>query len=388
MPACRGDTVHLNEKEEGMKEIKILHTADLHMDSAFEGLSAGKAAIRRGEQRGLLSRIAELARREQADLVLMAGDLLDSDCTYYETGEELAKCLGQIDAPVFIAPGNHDYYSARSPYAQLKLPQNVHVFSSGEIACVELPELDARVFGAAFTDTRSEGLLSGFHADREEGVLNILCMHGEVGARESVYNAITERELAQSGMDYAALGHIHKASGLKKAGETWYSWPGCPEGRGFDETGEKTVNLITLSRERCELKTASVAGRKYETLKVDITGSDPLLAIHTQLPDETIADIYRIILTGEAEESPKLGALENSLADMFFELQLRDQTRLRKSVWEGAGENTLRGLFLMKLREKYDRARDGAQRATIEQAARWGLAALDNMEEVKKHEDQ
>ena len=70
-----------------MSKLRILHSADLHLDSPFEGLSAGKAAIRRGEQRELLSALATLARRERADLVLLAGDLLDSDNTYYETGE-------------------------------------------------------------------------------------------------------------------------------------------------------------------------------------------------------------------------------------------------------------------------------------------------------------
>lgn len=370
-----------------MKEIKILHTADLHMDSAFEGLSAGKAALRRGEQRGLLARLAELARTERADLVLLAGDLLDSDSAYCETGEELARSLGQIDAPVFISPGNHDYYSKKSPYAALELPENVRIFSKSEIECAELPELGARVYGAAFTDKYSGALLKGFHAGRREGTWNILCIHGEVGARESRYNPISEEELAASGVDYAALGHIHKASGLRKAGETWYSWPGCPEGRGFDETGEKTVNLVTLSDGGCRLETASVAGRRYEALRVDVTGMDPLLAIHTRLPDDTASDIYRIILTGETESGLSTAQLYNSLADMFFELQLRDETRLRRSVWDCAGEDTLRGLFLMKLRAKYDAARDDRQRAAIEQAARWGLAALDNREEAVKHDN-
>lgn len=69
-----------------MKKLKILHAADLHLDSPFEGLGAGKAAIRRKEQRELLNRLAELAVSEQVDVVLLAGDLLDSGNTYYETG--------------------------------------------------------------------------------------------------------------------------------------------------------------------------------------------------------------------------------------------------------------------------------------------------------------
>ena len=119
-----------------------------------------------------------------------------------------------------------------------------------------------------------------------------------------------------------------------------------------------------------------------------MTGSDPLLAVHTQLTDETVRDIYRIILSGEVDSAPDLNKLRHNLEEFFFELQLRDNTRLRQSVWEKAGEDTLRGLFLMKLRDKYDRARSDAERSRIEQAARWGLAALDNREEVVRHEDQ
>ena len=381
MPESRGDKAY-------MSKLKILHSADLHLDSPFEGLTAGKAAIRRGEQRQLLSALSGLARDEKADIVLLSGDLLDSGNTYRETGDELVRCLGQIDAPVFISPGNHDYYSAQCPYARLKLPENVHIFTRPEIELVELPKLGVRVYGAAFTDKYSGSLLRGFKAERQEGVLNLLCIHGELGSGDSSYNPITEQELRDSGMDYVALGHIHKASGLQRAGASWYSWPGCPEGRGFDETGEKTVNLLELGDGECSLETRSIAQRRYELLKVDVTGSDALLAVHTQLPDETVRDIYRIILTGETEQSPDLKQLEAALSQMFFQLQLRDETRLRRSVWERSGDDTLRGLFLEKLKKRYDAAKTETERIAIEQAARWGLAALDNGEEVAKHEDQ
>ncbi len=371
-----------------MRGLRILHTADLHMDSPFEGLGAAKATVRRREQRDLLGRIAALAAEERADVVLFSGDLLDSENTFYETGEELIRALRQIRVPVFIAPGNHDYYSERSPYARLKLPENIHIFSENEIRCVDLPGLGMRVYGAAFTEDQSAPLLRGFRAERTEGVYNLLCLHGEVGVRDSKYNPISVEELAQSDLDYAALGHVHKSGGLLRAGKTWYSWPGCPEGRGFDETGEKTVNLIELDGEKCTLRTLSVASRRYETMEVDVSGVEPLLAIHTLLPDETVRDVYRIILTGETDAPPDLGKLRENLSEFFFELQLRDETRLRQSVWERAGDDSLRGLFLLKLRERYDAAKSEEERVHVEQAARWGLAAIDNREEVVRHDDQ
>ncbi len=368
--------------------IKLLHAADLHLDSPFEALPAGKAAIRRAEQRQLLGALVRLARDEEVDLVLLSGDLLDSNCSYYETGEELLRCLRALAVPVFLAPGNHDPYTLSSPYARLRLPENAHVFTSGAIESVLLPELNARVYGAAFLSSSSPALLEGFRAAEEEGVWKLLCLHGELGRADSLYDPITEEQLAASGLSYAALGHIHTASGLRKAGDTWYSWPGCPEGRGFDECGEKTVNLVTLDDEGgCELKTASIAARHYRELRVDVSEADPLLTIVTQLPDDTVKDIYRITLTGETESAPDLRRLYENLSEMFFELRLRDETRLRQDIWECAGEDSLRGIFLKKLRERFEAAESESERARIEQAARWGLAALNNAEEVVRHED-
>ncbi len=368
--------------------LKILHAADLHLDSPFEALPAGKAAIRRAEQRRLLAALADLAAGEDVDLVLLSGDLLDSSSSYFETGEELVRCLRRIGVPVFIAPGNHDPYIPGSPYVRLRMPENVHVFTESTLSSAFLPELNTRVYGAAFTGKSSPALLRDFHAAEEPGVWKLLCLHGELGNAQSRYDPITEEELSQSGLSYAALGHIHKASGLKKAGTTWYSWPGCPEGRGFDECGEKTVNLLTLDDAGgCELKTASIASRRYEVMSVDISGADPLLSIITQLPDDTVKDVYRIVLTGETDAAPDLAKLYANLSEMFFELQLRDDTRLQRDIWENAGEDSLRGIFLRKLRAAYDAAPAGAEKQQIEQAARWGLAALNNAEEVVQHED-
>ena len=86
-----------------MKPIRILHTSDFHMDSPFESLSEGKGAIRRAELRQLPQKRARLAAAEQVNLVLLCGDLLDSDSAFKETGEELINSLRMISVPVFIS---------------------------------------------------------------------------------------------------------------------------------------------------------------------------------------------------------------------------------------------------------------------------------------------
>lgn len=368
-----------------MRHIRIIHAADFHLDSPFEGLSAAKAAVRRGEQRDLLAALVKLAADEEVDLMLLSGDLLDSETSYRETGEALIAALSEAPCPVFIAPGNHDYYNGRSVYARLKLPEQVRVFTKNSIHFYSVPGCDARVYGAAFTDRHSAPLLRGFQAERKAGIYNLLCMHGEVGNSASLYNPITVEDLAASGMDYVALGHIHQASGLLKSGSTWYSWPGCPEGRGFDETGEKTVNLVTLEGTSATLEARSIARRHYHSMVLDVSGKDPLLLIHTSLPEDPSEDIYRITLTGSTEHSPDLLRLHQNLDGMFFSLRLEDRTSPPADIWESAGTDTLRGLFLSKLRARYDAAQDDEQKMRIEQAVRWGLAALDNAEEVVVH---
>ena len=230
-----------------MRSVKILHSSDFRLDMPFEGLNTARAVARRGEQRLLLSALAELASGEAADLVLLSGNLLDSENTFYETAEDLFHHLGQIPCPVFISPGSQDYYSPRSPYAHVKIPDNVHVFHENELRFVSVPSANARVFGAAFTERHCRALLHGFHAQRRDGIYNLLCLHGTVGNASSHENPISTEDLAASGLDYAALGFTPSASGLLQSGSTWYSWPGCPEGRGFDETGEKGVLLAELS---------------------------------------------------------------------------------------------------------------------------------------------
>lgn len=94
-------------------------------------------------------------------------------------------------------------------------------------------------------------------------------------------------------------------------------------------------------------------------------------------------NIYEITVTGETDREPDLAALRRRLEPRVFALRLRDETRLRTDVWARAGEDSLRGVFLRMLRDRYDSARTDAEREQITRAARWGLAALDGREEAE-----
>ena len=121
------------------------------------------------------------------------------------------------------------------------------------------------------------------------------------------------------------------------------------------------------------------AWRRYERLEVDVTGQDPRRAVEAALPEDTARHLYRIVLTGETGEGgADAAAIQEALADRFYALEVRDQTRMAEDIWRRAEEDSLRGLFLRRLREQWTAAKTEEERERVTQAVRFGLAALDH----------
>ena len=193
------------------------------------------------------------------------------------------------------------------------------------------------------------------------------------------YAPISPEDMAQSSLTYLALGHIHQYSGLQKAGDTHWAYPGCPQGRGFDETGEKGVLLVDVDADSVSARFVPLARRRYEILSVDLTGAESALgAIEAALPLDTQDHIYRILLTGEGE-TPDLAALERALSSRFYGLTLRDHTRLPRDLWRRKEEDTLTGLFL---RELWPLCEQEPDNEVYQLAVRFGLAALEGGEDA------
>lgn len=358
--------------------MRILHAADLHLDSTFAALTAEKARQRRRESREILSALAETAQRERVDIVLLSGDLMDGERVFPETIELLKAALERMRCPVFIAPGNHDPYTPDSPYAKESWPDNVHIFRSESLTAVPLAELGCVVHGAAFTDRhRYTQALDGFSAPRD-GMTHLLCLHGAVNEPESVYGGITRRQIEDSGCAYLALGHIHQYSGVQMEGACVWVYPGCPEGRGFDETDDKGTVIAEVTAGRVDVRFVPLCRRRYRILRVDVTNAEPIAALERILPPTAAEDICRVIFTGETDIrgiDPR--ALEEDLAHRFFSLEVRDETRVTRDIWHGAGEDSLRGLFLGELRARYEASDTEEEKEHIIAAVRFGLAALD-----------
>ena len=350
--------------------MKILHSADWHLDSPLltNREDLGKCLL------SVPEKLAELVRQHNCDLVLLSGDLFDAHPSK-ETVKIVKSALARMEVPVFIAPGNHDYCATASPWLTEIFPANVHIFRENAMEAVEVEELDLTVYGAGYTAMDCPALLQNFRA-KDSGRYHVGVLHGDPMVLNSPYCPVTSEQVRQSGLDYLALGHIHR-QGSFRAGKTTCAWPGCPMGRGFDEQGQKGVYLVTLEDQVC-VDFISLEMPQFHELTVDVTG-DPVAALEAVLPAAGSGDYFRVTLTGEGDgvDIPSLQAVFSR----FSNLQFRDQTMPALDIWAGAGEDTLEGVYFRLLREAME-GRDERAKRLIKEAASISRKLMNGQEVV------
>ena len=355
--------------------IKIIHCADLHFDSPFTGLdSPKKAEIRREELRQAFGRIVRLAADEKADALLICGDLFDGASVSAHTLRYIKEKFAEIpQIPVFICAGNHDPKTTGSYYKIFDWGDNVHIFSE-QTEKIEFDGFD--IYGASFKSMdEPESKLSGFKVENSEKI-NIMAMHADIGGS---YNPITAQEIETSGLSYLALGHVHSYSGALAYGKTVAAYPGCPEGRGYDETGEKGVIKAIIDKNGTQLEFVPISKRIYHQVEVDVTGAANYEALCGRIlmaMKGKAEDLYKIVLTGEAEFPVQPAIILENL--QCFSAKIKDETHAHIDYDAMKDEYSLKGIFLKNiLADKND---ENAQ--LINQALGYGLAAISG-EKVK-----
>lgn len=352
--------------------IRILHTADWHIDAPLREFTDLQRRELRASLLEIPGAIAELCLRERCDLVLLSGDIFDGPCTR-EGYEAVYRALERMAVPVFVSPGSRDPYRAGSPWADEVWPENVYLFKYPEVSAFTIRELDCRIYGAAFTGSRSGPLLTDFRATCTERHA-LLVLHGDPTDPESPRNPVTAAQLRETGVDYAALGGVH-TPGRFEAGAGVCAWPGCPMGRGFSETGTKGV-LIAEVDETVYVRFLPLSGPRFFEYTVDAL-DDPVGAVASVLPAAGSRDYYRIHVTGQTRD----GSMDR-LASRFPawpNLTILDETTPLGDVWETAREDSLTGLFFRRLQDQAQTA-DPATTELLELAARIGRRILDGQE--------
>ena len=351
--------------------MKILHSADWHLDAPLSGRSDEEAQFLRRELRQIPDKVVQCAKREKCDIMLLAGDLFDGAYTK-ESYRAVYEALGEAGMPVFISPGNHDFCQPSSPYLTESWPENVYIFKHPVMEAVYVEALDCTVYGAGYDAMDCPALLEGFRANGE-GAWQLGVLHGDA-TTSSPYCPVSAQQVRMSGLHYLALGHIHKP-GSFRSGDALCAWPGCPMGHGYDESGIKGVIVLTLDSQ-CDAQFRPLDTPRFFDETLDV-GEDAAAALANLLPAVPTDDFYRVTLTGYAD-----GIDTHQLQKEFAyipHLVIRDKTVPETQLWSAVGEDSLEGMYFGLLREGLDTESERLQRC-IKLAARISRQILDGQE--------
>lgn len=376
--------------------IRIIHAADFHLGSPFSGLSESKSGIRKAEQQDTFMRIIDMCKEQRTHILLLAGDVFDAVRVSSEHNRFFIDALNSIpNTRVFIAPGNHDPYLYSSVYQSGEFGGHVHIFS-GEMTPVYCEDLDVVVWGAAFSSSRKYKSLwpEGFRVqDTDLGnaqSIHIVVMHGDIvsGMNEkSSYNPIRVSDIEYCGADYVALGHVHARSLIQHVGQTSYAYAGCPEGRGFDESGPRGVFIGEIKKGRVMLEPIDINSRNYYLTHVDVTGCDSQQTLYLRVKDYLLKTYgsdfdqhaYRVTLFGEIPEDfiVETSGLRAQLERDVFNVRVYDQTQVKIEMDRLRQEKSLRGAFVEHIARRIDQSDDEAEQEQYMRALSIGLKAFE-----------
>ena len=321
--------------------MRLIHCADLHLDSKMEAnLPASQARERKAELLGTFARLVAFARQQQADGVLICGDLFDTERVSAKTLRQVLDMMAKAaDVEFFWLRGNHD----------------------GNLLGGELPE-NVRIFEENWTCYRRGGVvIAGLEPENwetmyedlklPENTVNIVLLHGQVSTQPGE-DLIALPKLRGRNIDYLALGHLH--SYRKEALDDRGSWCycGCLEGRGFDECGQKGFVLLDIENGSVKTTFVPFASRQLHEVAVDIT--DCIRITHLQTAMEQAAAgigpdaMVKFTLTGTYTPETQMDRtyLTRYFGQKFYFVKIKDESRFRIDPGSYEHDISLKGEFI------------------------------------------
>jgi DNA repair protein SbcD/Mre11 len=392
--------------------LRIIHTADVHLGARHDDLGE-QASAQRERQFAAFAATVDLALAEKVDLVLIAGDLFDSNVQPRRSVERVAAQLKRLAGGkirTVIVPGTHDAYDRSSIYRAYDLkalsgstPDDDWVtILTPDLPRIHLPACDVVIHGPVFATKRaphSPLLDLDVASHKATATWQVGVLHGSVaipGKTERDDVVVTTEEIGASGLDYLALGHWHSAR-QGKAGGVSFAYSGAPEPVALNQDRAGRVLHVQLedtgSGRKVTLTERPVGKTRFEKLELDAAGVTTQPALIDSLKRKGDPDLVldaRIVGVRPDELDLHPEEIETALAPSFLKVRVRDQSS--PALTEGAlpSPDTIAGAFIRDLEARIaeleaapasDAGVDtAAEAAELRDALRLGRLLLDGHE--------
>lgn len=230
---------------------RFIHTADWQIGKQFGQFDKHEAAFLTDQRIATVAAIGELATRQRADAILVAGDVFDMQSVSSRTLHRLAKALESFSGPWVLLPGNHDAALAESVWQQwqrkVSLPGNVRL--ALEPGTVVLHDAGLAVLCAPLTQRHSrQDMTAAFgHWETDPGLVRVGLAHGSVEGilpeEIDTQNPIAADRPAQANLDYLGLGDWHGTLLVNPR----VAYSGAPETDLFRNNDSGNVLEVTIA---------------------------------------------------------------------------------------------------------------------------------------------
>jgi DNA repair exonuclease SbcCD nuclease subunit len=315
-------------------------------------LTKEQARERKKEIIRTFTRMVEYARKNDVRVILIAGDLFDTrnvSALARNTVRDMISTNPDID--FLYLRGNHDSDNFLSKLEYV--PENLLLFGSEwtsyRYGNVVISGLELSQSNQA---TAYNSLVLG-HDD-----YNIVTLHGQVENYRSKEQAerISLNDLRNKNIDYLALGHVHSYVQEPLDNRGSYCYPGCLEGRGFDECGQKGFVLLDINEatHTAETTFVPIAARTLYTLEIDVTGlmttQQAAAGIEQAIAktDYPSGSMVKFVLTGDVEVDAEFNCdyLQDLFSDYYYFEKVYDRTHLKIDYSDYEKDASLKGEFI------------------------------------------
>ncbi|MBE7080943.1 MAG: DNA repair exonuclease [Clostridiales bacterium] len=334
--------------------MKIIHTADLHLDSKIDGIPTEKSKIRRDEIIRTFERLVDFAKENDVKAIIIAGDMFDTQKVSLKTRERVFGCIrNNKDIDFLYAPGNHDQTSVISTI--LDLPTNFIEFNDN---LKSIRYGDIVVSGILLNSTNKNIVYDVLSLNEKD--TNIVIMHGQVAGYKSKEDAevISIPRLKGKFIDYLALGHIHSYSAEPIDERGYYVYSGCLDGRGFDELGSKGFVLLDCEQGKVKSQFIEFSSRTLFEKTFDASEYDSFYQLSQDIIAKLQAEIdarslVKVILKGQHSIDFLIDtfSLASRLNEIFFFAKVYDKTELKISLEDYRYDKSIKGEFVRSVWE-------------------------------------